>query len=158
MSISRTKPDSVVVPPRALVYPSALQSITSGSNNTVLYGAESYDTHSMHSVLTDTGRITIPINFGGIWNFGYSVLFAAGAATSVVAVWMEINAPGGQRYGFAQVSNNAASGAIVFGSSSIVLAAGDYVSVQAFQNSGGALNLNGASTSYGFWGYYVGRS
>lgn len=116
---------------------------------------EVLDTDSFHDTGSNTGRITIPTGGDGWYDIGFDLAFAA-SATGQRTVSIELNGAtaGAGTYifsrsiaGFATVSNRVA------GSVPYLLAAGDYVTLVAWQSSGGALNALGASVPYSvrFW-------
>ena len=129
--------------------PTGAQSVTSGANTIMNYATDDYDTNAFHDNVTNNSRITIPTGLGGKYIVGFSLLFAAGTQTA--SGWIILNG-GATRFAWQQTPNDSVNGVLLVGTDILVLNAGDYIQVQAFQNSGGALNLNG-NTSCSFWAH-----
>lgn len=127
--------------PSCRVYNSTNFSVgTSGTDTLVTFDSERWDTSSMHSTASNTGRIYAPV--AGIYDLKAHLNFAANGT--------------GQRYAFFKVNGsrivalttqpaNATIITAVNPSSEVKLNAGDYVEVWAWQNSGGALNISASS-------------
>lgn len=104
---------------------------------------EELDTHSFHDTGSATARITIPSGGDGYYLIGGCVEFAANA-TGSRQVWVELNGTAGSGTdimrattpGHATVNNRVALPTFVYD-----LNAGDYVTLNARQNSTGALNI-----------------
>lgn len=132
------------------VYNNATQSLTTATLTALTFNSERVDVGGMHSTSVNTSRITVPTGEGGWYDFGGNVEFAANVT--------------GDRRAYLRVNGTtyvavAATPALVGGSTSFLnvtckyqLAAGDYIELVAFQNSGGALN-SAVSGNYApeFW-------
>jgi len=130
--------DYLANPPACRVYNSANISIAvSGTPQMLTYDSERYDTNSMHSTSSLTGRITF--NTAGLYVVNSQVFFA--------------NNPTGERF-VAIVLNGAtvivrnqfganASGGPWRAQATTIykFAVGDYVETQVYQTSGAALNV-----------------
>ena len=131
-----------LTPPTAVMYRSTSQSIANNSYTTVDLTSELSDTNGAHDTSTNPSRYTCPI--AGDW-----LLLGAG---SIVA-----NATGGRGIrllkngsaieGSAKFETNASASFGWVGQTSLIvtLAVGDYVQMQLYQNSGGALNTDSGS-------------
>jgi hypothetical protein len=130
------------------VYNNANVSIANNTNTFLTFNSEYYDPISAftpseyHSTSSNTGRITIPTIADPMTAAGYYLIFGhvqfAANTTGVRALSIRKN---GSTYLVAN-SNNAASS---FAHDIMImtvdfLAEGDYVELQCYQNSGGALN------------------
>lgn len=129
-------------PPACRVYNNAALSHTSTGNWQVLSGlnSERYDTDTMHSTVTNTGRITI--NTAGVYELFGCIEFAANA-TGIRGIRLAINgntATGDIASNY-WPSNGAVIGTALSISSIWKFAVGEYVEVAAFQNSGGNLAI-----------------
>ena len=114
------------------------QSISNNTHTSVTFTAEFIDTDGFHSNITNTSRITIPSGKDGIYRvFGQVTYNADGTGNRRASI-----AKNGTR--FRQTINVASATASSFATAEGIfsLVAGDYVEVQAFQNSGGALDLD----------------
>lgn len=126
----------LIDPPACSVYASSAQSIANATFVSLTADSEYFDNDSMHSTVTNTSRITVQT--AGRYLLSATIAYTAGT---------------GRR--FSQFLVNGATGydgdgrpAIGGGSDdkivmtrSLVLAASDYVEVQANQNTGGALDV-----------------
>lgn len=103
---------------------------------------EQWDVGSMHSVVTNTSRVTIPTGQGGFYAFIGQCGFAANAtgmrklsiARNGVRVWSVAEQGTGTDYQVLQVSGM------------FPCTAGDYFELHAYQSSGGALNIGALGT------------
>ena len=123
------------------LYKSANQSISNNSLTTVTWSSESIDTNAFHDTSTNTDRITIPTGYGGkylvtwriTWNgatsgYRYHTLNQNAGAT----ILSRVDAP---------TSFSASNAASVTMSDIYSFSAGDYINVQCYQNSGGAIDI-----------------
>ena len=127
------------------LYKSAAQSIANDSSTTITWDSENYDTDSLHSTVTNTSRITIPSGKGGKWLFTGCMAFASNG-TKVRRTNLVVN--GTTSYlPIAQQATVATDGDSTHGTFAwpLNLVAGDYVEMQAYQNSGGSLDFKTAS-------------
>jgi hypothetical protein len=132
--------------------------ITAVANNTrqvINWTAEDYDTDSIHSLVTNTSRLTVPTGKDGYWGISATALW--GSSTSGYRQ-MFIYKNGSA----VAVSSNPA-GAGDFGLSLwngvLALAAADYIEIYALQNSGGTKDLYGNNSDTGVTAvnfYYLG--
>lgn len=139
--------DYLANPPACRVYNNAAIPVTSGAWNALTFNTERWDTDSMHSTVTNTGRITL--NTAGLYIVTGHAEFAANA-TGVRGLQVLRNTDAD---GIAQIYYQAApatTGTAITVATVWKFAAGDYIQLRAFQNSGGALNINygGANTFF----------
>lgn len=140
--------------PQARVYndTSANNTLTTAVEATVVFNKERWDNGDLHSTSANTGRLTAPIT--GLYAFGASIAIASNA-TGRRYVGFRVN--GTTSLGFVELAAVNGDDTYFMPSSSYRLAAGDYVEVRAFQDSGGNLNVNaGGNFSPEFWMYRVG--
>ena len=124
-------------PPSCRVYNSANISIPNNSTTALTFNSERWDTDAMHSAVTNTGRLTAPID--GIYSI-YGCVSWAGNATGVRSVTVRLN--GSTLLAVSTISNVGASDNprnIVY--TEYTLTAGDYVELTGYQNRGGALDI-----------------
>lgn len=120
---------------------SANQSIANSTFTTLTFDTESYDDGGYHSSGAAT-RITIPAGRGGKYVVFASGYFASGGGNQR---FIRILLNGSSNVLSAQVG---VSGSITFASTVagiLLLAVGDYIEAQVFQDSGGALNVTANS-------------
>lgn len=125
--------------PHARVYNSAaISHATSGSNQIITFNSERYDTGSCHSTVSNTSRLTVPSGGGGVYSIGGCVGFLANA-TGVRYAYIVVN--GATTIALNTAPATSAIDTRVTVACDYLLAAGDYVELGAYQNSGGALNM-----------------
>jgi hypothetical protein len=129
--------------PQARVYNSAAISTATGTPKILTFDSERYDNGGLHSTSANTGRLTATITASNITGSRY--------------VGLKVNGATYVAFDERQAVTVAGRPTIVTVSTSYQLAAGDYVEVEVFQNSGGNLNVN-ASGNYTpeFWIVRVG--
>lgn len=137
---------------QARVYNGADLPLANNTTTTLTFNAERYDSGDLHSTAALTSRLTVPIT--GLYSIGACVAYASNATgyrqtfvllNGTTTIVDDLRAPVS---GVATVVNIATD---------YRLAAGDYVEVQAFQNSGGALNVVALPNfSPDFWMHRVG--
>ena len=121
------------------VYLTSALSLANNTGTIVNWTAENFDSDAFHDLSTNTSRLTVPSGKGGKYLVSAMGVYAANA-TGVRATALRLN-------GTTYVGEFAASvtGAGTNQSTTVVailnLSAGDYVEVDAFQTSSGALNL-----------------
>jgi len=135
------------------LYKSANASITNATDTTVTFNSENYDTDGFHDTATNAERITIPAGKGGKYLITAKITYASNT-TGIRGIYLYKNAAVFLTYnsGNLQVSGECN----VLLSYVVSLNATDYVYFQTYQNSGGALNLNGGSELTTFQASYLG--
>ena len=130
---------------------SANQSCANNTGTMINWDTENYDTDAFHSTSTNTSRITIPAGKAGYYSISATGAFSSNST--------------GQRYfafykngSFEQIFGRAAgysADTVLSGTVVLNLAVGDYIQIEAFQNSGGALNFESTISSQ-FSAQYLG--
>lgn len=140
-------------PAQARVYNDANVSVANAGAGTALtFNTERWDTGNFHSTSSNTSRLTAPT--AGLYSIGGCVRFAASSA-GTRAVALRLNGSTVIDDVFIDV-DSAIAHTIKVGTE-YQLAAGDYVELVAFQDSGGALNvLAAANFSPEFWIHRIG--
>lgn len=141
--------------PRVRVYNSANQSVANATDQGLTFDSERFDlpvTSPSHSTSSSTSRLTVASGNQGYYHIGCNVNFASNATgTRRLAFWVNGITTGTR---IAHVVLPAVSGAatVLTLTTYWALAAGDYVEVAAYQDSGAALNaVAAASYSPEFW-------
>lgn len=135
------------------MYKSGNQSVANATTTAITFDTEDFDTDGFHSTSTNTDRITIPTGKGGKYLFTWCIGFAANA-TGIRAMPVSVN---GTNYNFFTMNNAGATynlrqtGCVVLN-----LVAGDYVALQAYQESGGNLDVVGGVQNTRFACVYLG--
>jgi hypothetical protein len=139
--------------PMCRVRHDAAQSATSGAGLVLAFNTERYDTDTMHDPATNNSRITCVT--AGRYHLGVVISMAANA-TGYREVGLLLN--GATVIAAADVpSVGAGAPTRLTASADYALAAGDYVEAYAFQNSGGALNVEAVTAfSPEFWAHWIG--
>lgn len=138
--------------PTCKIYRATATSIANNSWVSVPFDTEAWDTHNMHDNSTNNSRITIPAGQDGTYIISGQIQFA-------------LNASGGRgvRFKFNGNSNSTdpkddGNGIFDVSQGSYewrrnitgirTMVAGDYVELEVYQGSGGALNANADTTQY----------
>ncbi len=129
------------VPPMASARrTTALSIATSTWTSVTLPDAEEWDTSSMHSLVTNSNRFTCAST--GIYSISGMVEFAANA-TGQRGIRFLIDGAGGQWLG--PIGDAATSGVTRVSHTALIsVTAGSYLGAEAWQSSGGALNISDA--------------
>lgn len=132
--------------PRMAAFHNTTQSINDSTWTVLSLNSEEFDVGAMHDTGSDTSRGTVPANGGGVYlcigaasfagnGTGYrGVRFLKGGATIVGSATI--------------VDPNETDTTVLQCMALLSLSAADYIEVQAFQSSGGALNTGNASTRH----------
>jgi hypothetical protein len=132
---------------RARVYNSANISIATATPTALTFDTETYDGDGFHSLVTNTGRLTIP--FDGYYLVGVQARFASNA-TGYRQVFPRLN--GTTAFGGMVVNAVGTNVTDIFFCAPVHLVAGDYLEFLATQTSGGNLNVGAvADFSPVFW-------
>lgn len=124
----------------ARVYNSGNISINNNSWTYLTFDSERYDTDTIHNVGANTGRLTATT--AGVYLIIATLTFAANA-TNDRAFVIQLN----RTTNIASTSLEAPASTTQMGTCAIWnMSATDYVEVQTWQNSGGALNVLGAAS------------
>lgn len=148
-----TNLDWLANPPSCRVYHNTNQSIANATDTMVQFNTEQYDTGGMFTTATNT-RITIPV--AGIYEVTACVRFAA-HATGFRYVAIMVNGLGGTIWNNSQ--NPVNSGTLpttICVSDRIKLVANDFLVVDVYQTSGGALTVEGFGFTPSFSARWVG--
>ncbi len=132
--------------PAVRVYNSGNVSIPDSAETAVTWDSEDFDTDAMHSVASNTNRLTAPI--AGKYIIMATIGWAANA-TGLRNVIIKYN---GTTH-IADVDDNP-PGAVAFRQFIVApyhLAAADYVECMAWQNSGGALNVERSANRFSWF-------
>lgn len=123
---------------------SAAQSVSNATWTAISWDLENYDTDAFHNNSTNNTRITIPAGKGGKYLIA-SNLFNPSNATGSRLIKIQKNGAD-IAYGDWQRANSGHSTSTIF-SQVLDLAVADYIEVNLYQDSGGALNVNSSIES-----------
>lgn len=106
---------------------------------TITFGNEDWDTNGLHSTVTNTGRLTIPSGFDGIWLFTMMLDFDTNTSGSR-GVRLVTN---GSTLNYGPMVPAATTTLRTRVSHTLMLdaSAGDYFTVEGYQNRGGTLDV-----------------
>ena len=150
-STGKVMPIGPYLPAICRVLKTANQSLTTSITTTITWDSEAHDPYAMHDNVTNNSRITVP--YSGYYMITPELSYAANG-TGLRLVIVCVN---GVEVGRPAVANATATTPTV---ASLAIArylnANDYVEIQGWQNSGGALNLlyTGPASTFGL--YYLG--
>ncbi len=128
-------------PPAVSAYKTTSSNVPNSAWTTLALDTEYWDTHGFHDLVANNSRLTVPAGFDGLYACEAQINFdgnAAGSSRSMAVLidgWLSVV--------LEQVAPSAA--ATVLGASvpgGLRLAAGQYVELQAKQNSGGSLAIS----------------
>lgn len=131
------------------VYLSSAQTISNNSDTEVLWNAEFYDTDAFHSTVSNTGRMTVPTGKAGKYLVQVTLGYAANATGQRMARIKHRNSAGTTLFeNEFRIANIGATYETYVSNWTVRNASeADYFTVEAWQTSGGNLNLTGG-TSY----------
>lgn len=124
--------------PRAQVFNSAVQSVTNGAFVTLTFDTDDYNVGAMHSTSVNTSRLTVPAGGDGLYIVIGSSRVSPSASTQT-ALQILKNATTPLRVNTIVQSTSVSNDFLVTWVGNLV--AGDFVELQAFQNSAGAINF-----------------
>jgi hypothetical protein len=130
-------------------YHDTTQSISNAAFNAVSFNSEDYDTGGFHSTAVNTSRFTVPAGAGGTYLIIGHVVFAANG-TGQRGLTIGKNGGGATINGVSAFKSSPSGTYVTMVNimAVLVLAAGDYIELLAYQDSGGALNIGVATTYY----------
>jgi hypothetical protein len=117
----------------------ATQALSTSTETLVLFNAaDSYDTDAFHDTSTNSSRLTVPTGLGGIYIITGGLRFANNA-TGVRGMSVLKN---GSKIAEVTVTPGSSQAAALAIATAEKLAAGDYVELRGYQDSGGSLNID----------------
>ena len=126
--------DFILSPPRAFVYQTATTTTTTSATSTILFDTEQYDTDTMHSTSSNTGRITATTT--GLYHVTGQICMASNA-TGTRTILIIKN--GTTTLASDRLHSVVATNAYLDTACDVQLTAGDYVELAMIQTSGGNL-------------------
>jgi hypothetical protein len=134
--------------PRCVAYNNGTQSLNNGTVTTITFDSEDVDTASMHSTVSNTSRITIPTGGDGFYLVFGRVSFtenATGNRISIIKLNATTDLSRGQFTGGSTITSGLHTAPVMWAG---ILVAGDFLELQGFQDTGGALSTGSATRSY----------
>ncbi len=126
--------------PTCRAYNSAALTATTAVVKDITCNSERFDNAAMHSTSSSTERITVPTGAGGKYLVGGTGIFATSAGGAQRILWMMLNATVIARQNTV-VSASATGGCSIL--TVYAASAADFFGMQAYQDSGGNLNITG---------------
>lgn len=137
LSLTKLEPAALGIPPGVRVRNSAAQSIAHNTWTSLTFDTEDRDPDGYHSTSSNTSRLTVPAGLSG-W-YGYAG--AAEIQNGTNQVGIRVLRDGATRVGSEDLRDQTSSNPTrVQTSGYIYLEANQYLELQVWQNSGGALN------------------
>lgn len=133
-------------PPSCRVTNSGAISLTNNTVTALTFDTETWDVGGMHSTSSNTSRITIPTGGAGLYLFAGCVQFASNA-TGFRELKITLNGGGSTAISATRVNAINGSTTRMECTALYKAQAGDYFELTAYQNSGGALNLDSSATA-----------
>lgn len=135
----KTAADYLANPPACRVYHAATQAFASGTEASLAFNTERFDTNTMHDTVTNNGRITF--NTAGLYIVGANIEFAAAADYNWAYAYLRLNGTG--TVGSQSVGDYDTSDAVRLNPCGVwKFAVGDYIEVRAAQNNAAAASRN----------------
>lgn len=123
------------------------QNISNATVTAITFSTEEFDTDAFHSTSTNTSRITIPTGKGGYYKvYGFQAFDTSSTGTRQLYIYKN-----GSAYKYTQQQGIANGRTGVLIEATISVAAGDYLELFAYQDSGGTLSVGGG-TQRSFFG------
>lgn len=126
--------------PRCMLRGGSNISIANNFIQAITFDTETSDPQTLHSMSSNTSRITVPTGWDGIWGVTANVEFAA-ATTGYRQLQIMANGTGNPIAGTRDLAPNASFASVLHCSKFWPFTAGDWMEVFCYQNSGGALNV-----------------
>ena len=121
---------------------SASQSITNATDTIVTFDTEQWDTNTIHSTATNTGRFTVPTGYAGKWRLSGTLNGDTSGTNWQLYIFVNGTAFITGFPQFTEIANGGGTGMFTL-SYELNLAVADYIELKAYQNSGGAANIRG---------------
>jgi hypothetical protein len=138
---------SWATPPYARVSNSTTTTLTTATPAVLLFDTDDTDPLDIHSLTSNTSRLTVPTSWGGWWSFGANVEFFGGTLADPVSVRLLVNGSV-----VARVDGTAsASGAWLVVSAERALAVTDYIEVEVLWTGAGSMSIATDTTFYANW-------
>jgi hypothetical protein len=134
----------------AYVTKTGAQSLTNNTDTIITWNAERFDTDGFHDNVTNNSRMTIPSGKGGKYLVLGSAYYTTGSGYRELNVLKNGNLV---NYFYGVIEQNYEFLTI---NTIVDCAAGDYLELRGYQNSGGALNFNGGAENSFFSVTYLG--
>lgn len=145
-------------PPMCKLKVNATQSLPNGTDTMVTFGASDFDTDTMG---TTGASARITINTAGVYLVTYSVGFAAGTPGGGRFVTIAKNGTGSALnatgFGWNGAAGSTSLQSMVTNAVTLSLAATDYLQINAWQSSGGNLNIGAIPESTFFSVVWIGK-
>jgi hypothetical protein len=120
---------------------STTQSIANATYTVISWDGEEFDTDAFHDNSTNNSRITIPSGKAGKYLITANLNIESGGGNfRIISIYKNGTATGDNTIATVSGFTTIVTKSIVMN-----LAVGDYIQVYIYQNSGGALNINGTS-------------
>jgi len=121
------------------VYNDAAQSVDNDSSKALAFNSERFDNGTLHDTVTNNSRITFA--YGGVYYYGGNVNWGTTGGTGFRQITIRLN-------GSTTITQAALDGDALDGNPRQIINglwefdADDYIELLAYQNSGGAININ----------------
>lgn len=138
--------DRLTNPPVFSAYQTVKQTLANGAIAGITFDQEVIDTHNGHDPVTNRGRYTIPAGWSGTYVIRAQVMIQNYTGRRVVWVYKNGAAtPGGLSIMSPSTTSIPGNQSSSMAMTVIPAAAGDYIEVMAYQDSGGALDTTVAA-------------
>lgn len=124
------------------------QSIATLTESPISFNGEDFDTDGYHSLVTNPTRLTIPVGGGGYYLVNAGCSYTANVTGARQTTIYKNGLASGPRIAFNSRAGSTAGfpARVQISTGVVALVAGDYLELVAYQESGGALNVEGSAT------------
>lgn len=147
--------------PAVMATDTATTALTTGTWTLMTFASEEYDTSSLHSTSSNTGRLTVGTGDGGLFHVTASVALDYNATAKSCGLMLRKNAAGSSTGGtlISQSMTMLSTNSLVISaanlSTHVRLSAADYLEVFVIHDKGSNLSLKGADMTHRFGMYWV---
>lgn len=139
------------IQPAARVYNSGDVAISATTWTTITFDAERFDTDTVHSTSSNTGRLTVPANGGGLYLIGANIEVTPASGSFSGSVGIQIVLNGATVIAQNILRNQSSSTSVMLSLVTFyALVATDYVTVQAYSTDNANAKATGNSSPE-FW-------
>jgi hypothetical protein len=138
-----------------ILYNTTNYTLANNTETVLTFDTELLDTDAFHSTATNTGRITIPVGKAGKY-YVYAWGGFGASVTGFRALQIIVNGQTGTPNRFVKAESVASNNVGLVTASCAILAEGDYLEVEAYQNSNGNLIFYGGASDSQFGAIFLG--
>lgn len=137
-------------PPACRAFHNTTQTVASGTETTIAFNSESYDTDTMHDNVTNNSRITIKT--AGLYQVNWAIILSNRTDYTNLGTYLRLNGTTVTVIGNSgPIPGNAACSPQLIGSGTYKFAVNDYVEVRANQTNTGAASSTVSGSGFNYF-------